>query len=535
MNSSPWRSRIVSLFGLWLSLAVGFGAEPAATAAIPFSVVPEAAPRAVPPFFLGAGTEYIYNINNENAKLNTPEEFDVLRDLGMQALRGPAGSPSNHYLWKKGHMFTSDDPEYGKYYEKEHNKGKGEGSRPIFVPELMTLAGKLNVPYIFAVNVVSQTPAEIAELVTEMKKHTKQPIFLEMGNELFEPGEGVTAFPTCEDYVRKVREINRAVKAVDPAAQTGVVCPSYPFPEKSLIKSALREQKGTGNLPIDRYLEWDDILAANSDAFDAVILHPYVFFRPENMTPESLMAYMFAWNEMGEQVLTADYANTFPDKTIWITEFNVLTWSVFNEKNPERKSRYQLMKSPGAAIVNMETVLRFLDAGNVSMTFLHTFKDGQGFGIVQPGPNGFDKLPNYYVYEEMGRLFSAYPQYFRLQASNAPSSTLLLSFPHITQGPEQGFVDIAAVGAWGFGTEQGISQALFLNRTPYPQTVSFPGAKLRQLWQYGGREPFPDFLRNSRNWTHLPATVPAPDQTQGQWAETVTLAPYTMTTVELGK
>jgi len=499
-----------------------------------FKLEKELAPKKTPEYFLGAGTEFIYSINGKKSVLNTPERLAILKELKIQTLRGPAGTISNWYLWKKGYLFTPAEPDYAKYYSKEYNKGKGAGERPVMLPELYEEAGKLDVPYVFNVNVETQSPEDIADLVKEIKKLSKKPIFLEMGNELFEPGD-CKAFPSCREYVAKVRACNKAVKAVDPAVKIGVVCPSYPFSEEKMISSALRKLANTNNKPIDRYLEWDDILAANQDAFDAVILHPYIFFRVENATPESIMAFMAAWNAAGEEVLRNDYAKMFPTKKIWITEFNVLCWRVFGEKNPELHNRIQLMKSPGSAITNMETLLRFISAGNVSMSHMHTFADGQGFGIVQAGPNGLVKLPNYYVYEAMSKLLAENPYFYRISSSGAPSSDFLLSYIHVTQGPEEGLVQYQNVGAWGFGTEKELRKIVFQNRTPYEQKVGLNDKKLRTIWNYGGRDPFPNFLRNTTHWTNPPVEkmILKPNQTKGNIEAELTLPPYSMTIADV--
>ena len=218
-----------------------------------------------------------------------------------------------------------------------------------------------------------------------------------------------------------------------------------------------------------------------------------------------------------------------------MTEFNVLCWRVFGEKKPELQNRIQLMKSPGAAIANMETLLRFISAGNVSMSHLHTFADGQGFGIVQAGPNGLVKLPNYYVYEAMGKLLAEYPYFYRMDAPKAPSSDFLLSFTHVSQGPEEGLVQYQNVGAWGFGTEKELRQVVFQNRTPYEQRVELNGQKTADRLELRRPRPFPNFLRNTAHWTHPPveATIPKPNRTLGSIEAELTLPPYSMTIADV--
>ena len=527
-----------------LGLAIGASAAAAGMAAdtpISFAVEKSFTPTKIPDYFFGAGREQL-NINKpkENQEF-IDERIQIMKDLKLRCLRGPCGTEANFYLWKKGHYFTSDDPDYSKYFDKkdsEGNRAKGPGSRPLTLKELYEEAVALDVPYVFDVNVISQSPEDVADLVVEIKKLNARPIFLEMGNELFEPGDNKT-FPLCKDYIGKVRAIRQAVNAVEPSVKIGVVCPAYPFSREKLIRSGLRALANTNNKPIDRYLEWDQVLAANQDAFDAVILHPYVFFRPENATQDSLMAFMFAWNTAGEEVIRKDYAKLFPSKKIWITEFNVLTWAQFSEKDKALKNHIQMMKSPGAAVINMESILGFLNAGNVDIATIHTFVDGQGFGVIErswgnkeKGRN-YDKLPNYYVFEALGKLFASDPYYYRMTSNGSPTTDILMSYKHVDQGPELAMVKFNDFAAWGFGDAKGVRQVVILNRTMTSGKVGLAGHKLRKVWSYGGRQAIPEFLNYSREWTAPPAVNPEPDRTAGAVADQLELAPYSMTIAEI--
>ncbi|PAW75797.1 MAG: hypothetical protein B9S32_17205 [Verrucomicrobia bacterium Tous-C9LFEB] len=526
------KPKILAIALIGVSVFTAHGASPV----VSFTVDPTFVPTKIPPYFFGVGREQL----NMNVPRENPEQMEsrvkILKDLKFKVLRGPSGTPSNFFLWKKGYFFTSAEPDYEKYYEKNKEKvqhrANGVGSRPVLLPELYEESIALGVPYVFNVNVVSQTAEDIADMVKEIKKISSKPIFLEMGNELFEPSEE-KVFPLCKNYVEKVRAIKKAVNAVDPTVKIGVVCPSYPFSRKRLLKSGLRSIAKLGNRPIDRYLEWDEVLAANQDAFDAVILHPYVFFSLENARPESLMAYMFAWNAAGEEVIREDFVKLFPGKKIWMTEFNVLTWDLFNEKDKSFKNRIQTMKTPGTAIVNMETLLTFIDAGNVDIATLHTFVDGQGFGIISRAGKDYDQLPNYHVFAALGNLIDKYPFYYRLANSGGTTTEMWMSYKHVEQGPELALIKFENVGAWGFGDAKGLRQVILLNRTTETATVELSNKKFKKLWTYGGRQVMPEFLNYSREWTAPPQVNPVPDVTVGVDSTRIELPPYSVTIAEL--
>jgi hypothetical protein len=492
-------------------------------------------PVKIPEYFLGVHHPVLFSINKNNKPIFDAEQEKMLRDINITALRGPGGTIGNNYLWRQGYLFTSKSKNHDVFFEKSRAsiENRGSGNRPIYLRDIYNAPNTLGIPYIFAVNFMTQSPEEIKTQVQAMRKLTKQPIMLELGNELYEPNY-IRAFPTCKDYIAKVRATAKLIKQVDPGIMIGVVCPAHPVPEKQYIRSALRELARQNNGPVKRYVNWADELSKNNDAFDAVIIHPYVRVTSKNFTKDTLMQYMYAWAQSSENVLKTDYSKLFPGKQIWITEFGILPWIMLREKELKMKNRLQFCKTPGTAIINMENVLRYIDAGNVTTTALHTFIDGQCFGLAQPWGKKYVKLPNYYVYKELGSLLKHNPYYYRINIDSGGKTNYKLKFRHVKQGPEEANVTYNNIGAWGLGTKNALQKVVFANRTAAPLKVSLKGIQLRTEWIYGGKDPLPEFLKYSRKWTAPPAVCPVPQTLEGnKFASVIELPPYSMTVAKV--
>lgn len=503
------------------ALAAALATAAQDTAVVEFSSAKNTAPSKAPEYFLGFG----HALQLDNPKTEPPETFaarvELLRGIKAAIQRGPSGTEGNFFLWREGHLNK----------DAAAHADKGPDASPVTPQYIYREAVALDIPYVFNTNVSSQSPQDIADLVKEIKKISAKTIFLEMGNELFEPGCSKT-FPACGDYIAKVRAVRAAVHAVDPTVKIGVVCPAYAFSESRYLSSGLRALAKTGHQAIRRYLDWDKTLAANQDAFDAVILHPYIFFSVENVTQDSLMAYMFAKSAAQNERLLVDDTTRFPGKKIWVTEFGPLCWRQFGEPDKKLRDRIQMMKTPGMALVNMETYLNFLAAGNVELTTI-SFVDGQGLGAVSPAANGYAKLPNYYILEELSQLLATSPFIHRLETANCPSTEMIVSFPHVSPGSESALIKFPNFGAWGFGDAKTLRQVALINRTPHPGKAGLAGKKLKRTWRYGGRQALPEFLNYSRDWTLPPAVNPEPDRTAGDVAAQLDLPPYSMTIAEV--
>ena len=507
--------------------------------------------RRIPSEFLGVHQPVL-----GSALKMSPTEFSAYQKeivrlvdkIGFTLLRGPGGNVASYYMWRYGGLLTAERPEYQRRYgdspenmppklrrKLAHVLKNRDTQSNVYLEDIYVIADDADVPMSFVVNISTQSVDDILAMVRKIKELASGRIRLEMGNELFEPPYKVD-FSSAQEYVAAVRPVYRAVKELDSSIQIGVVIPPENA-DKFIVKSTIQEIYETGeNEGINRYMQWTEILADNSDCFDAVIVHPYL--NPpvplQERDSEEIMRTLFAHSANVSKALRADLADTFPGKSVWLTEYGILTWEMFRTKEPGKKARLQLMKAPGAAVVHADMLLRFLHCPNVTVTAKHNLIDGQGFGLVQPaGKNGsYAKLPNYYVYEKIGELFRESPYLHAVQLEKQRSASIRVKWNHISEGPEILRVPVNDIGAYGFGGSDEVDYLVLINRTKDAARVGLRDRRLKKEWEYGG-EPFPNFLNNQRHWLAVPSELPTPRTVDQSYRDNVRILPFSMTVLRV--
>ncbi|WP_372772749.1 T9SS type A sorting domain-containing protein [Mangrovibacterium sp.] len=126
---------------------------------------------------------------------------------------------------------------------------------------------------------------------------------IEMGNENFYPSQRSSIIPNTSDYIARAKSIYNALKALDPALKLSV-----PLERKSVPAN-------TG---------WNTDLTKTTDYFDAVSVHTYVGYDPDDNS-NSNEAYGVALTAREHLRKTIDdYSKVVaPDKPIWLTEWGV--------------------------------------------------------------------------------------------------------------------------------------------------------------------------------------------------------------------
>lgn len=89
--------------------------------------------RPIPPSILGFGQEYICRIFYGGLGKDFKSEVDInvlppMREIGVQSLRGPGGTPGNFYLWRTGYLYSSDEHEdAGRLHALDPKQKVGSG------------------------------------------------------------------------------------------------------------------------------------------------------------------------------------------------------------------------------------------------------------------------------------------------------------------------------------------------------------------------------------------------------------------------
>ncbi|MBO5008560.1 MAG: hypothetical protein J6D26_06975 [Clostridia bacterium] len=428
-----------------------------------------------------------------------PKDAQLFKSMGIGLLRGPEGGPANNYRWRTGDLST---------------RPLANGYPGFFIEDAYKIPEEIDVPYSFAVNVYEQTVEDIIDQVNEIKNHTTQPIYLEMGNEVYDTfGNGV--FPEIGDYVAKCRDIYKAVKALDPDIKIGIV----------ITVDWLADRLYS----VPYIADWNDVIAANPDCYDAVIPHYYASMDDmSGFTEEEFSRALTAYNaELYKEM--QNHAEMFPGKEIWATEYGMLYSDFHSQTRVSEMNRLQLYKTPATATYNAELLLNMVKSGNVTLSAFHTVIGDGGLSAVQRSDDGHNYLPNYYTLTKVGELINDYGYYYHIDALQVDTETV--SAEHICPGTTQ---NIEYGGAWGFGDAEGVRKAVVFNRSAEPMRVMISGYELSREWSYGGKNHFGNYLKSTEYCNAFPE-VELPWTGSEDYALCVTLEPYTMAVFDLRK
>lgn len=206
----------------------------------------------------------------EGAKGQWNYYLPYISELGPTVLRYPSGLGANNFHWKPGVGPISERPPYSDTYPQVF--GTDEflqyceelGAESIMVVNVSTTGKRVGtvqdaadwVEYCNAPDDGSNPGGGIDWAAVRAANGHKEPYhvkYWELGNEEIYPGR--------EDYGRRVRAYSEAMKAIDPAVKTGVIC------------------SGGGIDPISQTEDWLDyqgfMLENAGDSFDFWIQHTH--------------------------------------------------------------------------------------------------------------------------------------------------------------------------------------------------------------------------------------------------------------------
>lgn len=491
-------------------------------------------PLRIPKTFFGVHDSRLFGVGRNKDHVE-PGITELIKDIGFEILRGPDGTGSNYYLWREGRPLNSKDARYEKSYGPRpvgmlERINLQPGFPPLTLADIFKPAAELGLPYVFALNVSSQSVEEIAEQVREMRKLTKFPLRVELGNELYAVLNDI-AFPKVSDYIAKSRMISEVLRKIDPTIQIGIVGVGADLEGRILGAAAHRATDPSVDMETTqkgRVMAWNKALRENADIYDAVTIHisPPINGPLDTFTADSLMQYLFAFNQSSAEKLLAQAAS-FPGKELWITEWGFLPMAMLEEDGPKR-DRAQFLKTPGMAVARADRLLSMAQIPGVTVTAYHDLLGGNGFGIVQKdSKGGFVQLPTFHVFKALGALFRSSPMIYTLSCAQVPVENVPVRYTVDT-------IAMPLVSAYAFGNGQTATHAVFINRSASPRTARLRDASLKTDWIYGGGDPLPDFQNYPGKFTDPPRVNPPPQEPKtGDFVPEITLPPYSMTICSL--
>ncbi len=229
----------------------------------------------------------------------------------------------------------------------------------IVFDDFMALCERLAITPVVVVNLWTGNPEESAGWVQYAKEQGYDVKYWELGNEYY-LSQYREKYPSASAYLREAKAHAAAMKAVDPSLKVSV--PASPIGFHQAGWTAKADQR-----------HWDAVLAAESDFFDAYTVHVYAYKAVRKKSPEEMRGYLMGWITESVPQGFAYYQKLFPEKEMWITE-----WNIANPFN--RVANTQLH-----ALYAGDFFLKLLSVPQVKHANFHVLAGpGKGFPVFSP-------------------------------------------------------------------------------------------------------------------------------------------------------
>ncbi len=352
------------------------------------------------------------------------EDFVALtKVLQPQTLRFPGGTVGNFYHWKtegfiRDEMETTLSPQLNKRNRGNFVRLQKRRNGIISFDDFMRLCQGLDIAPIVMVNLWTGSPEESAEWVRYAKNKGYNVKYWELGNEHYLP-HYANKFPTAKIYMREARQHALAMKAVDPNIKVSVCASPVAFHKEGfLIRTPQRKwDEGLANLNTPSASSW----------YDAFSVHVYAYKATRNVDIEQMRGYLFGWIHHDFDQAMEYYQTLFPDKEMWITE-----WNIANPANRVANTQLHAMYAGNF-------FLKILNTPKITHANFHVITGpGKGFPVFsritpvsersfwkydgEPESDYGDTIRRtvYYTFQLIGAAFSQADTQFTVHNANVP-------------------------------------------------------------------------------------------------------------------
>ena len=293
------------------------------------------------------------------------DDFVTLtKTLAPKTLRFPGGTVGNFYHWEhegflESEMDSTLNPKLNKRNKDNYVKLQRRRNGKIAFDDFMQLCDTLHITPVVVVNLWTGSPEESAGWVRYAKNKGYQVTHWELGNEYYLP-HYLNKYRTVDAYIAEAKKHATAMKAVNPDIKVSVCATPLGFHKEGwLVK---RQQR-----------KWDEGLAADSSFYDAYTVHAYAYKAVQKKQIEEMRRYLMGWIHFGVEEAHDYYRKLFPNKEMWITE-----WNIANPAN--RVANTQLH-----AMYVGDFFLKMLTMPNVTQANFHVITGpGKGFPVFSP-------------------------------------------------------------------------------------------------------------------------------------------------------
>ena len=293
-----------------------------------------------------------------------PDFVELTKALAPKTLRFPGGTVGNFYHWEPGGFFENEmastlNPRLNQRNKGNYVKLQKRRNGKILFDDFMQLCNALNITPVVVVNLWTGSPEESAAWVSYAKDKGYEIKHWELGNEYYLP-HYLNKYPTVETYITEAKKHATAMKAVNPNIKVSVCATPIAFHKEGwLIKKQQRN--------------WDKGLAVDTSFYDAYTVHVYAYKAIRKKEIEEMRGYLMGWIHFAVPDALPYYEKLFPDKEMWITE-----WNIANPAN--RVANTQLH-----AMYVGDFFLKMLAMPNVTQANFHVITGpGKGFPVFSP-------------------------------------------------------------------------------------------------------------------------------------------------------
>jgi hypothetical protein len=269
-------------------------------------------------FGFGTNTTFIFHDVNDSFFVNK------VLEIAPKILRFPGGLGNFYHIDKTGYGLQLEEVEkyhYGKMPKRVKGLNriiKNKGDKANYIDYCIILANKINAKVIIDANILTADSTETIRIISKFLNHNIEVVGVELGSEL--SNMSYMHLIDGAEYLQLAQEQAAIIKRVYPKIKIGVVA----APNN-------RNQK--------RHQQWNHILAKET-FFDAIIVHTYAKVTKGKDQYGKMISEVTegqgkqeAFDLYKKRVLyffsdsynkeIANYNQVFPNKEIWITEWNL--------------------------------------------------------------------------------------------------------------------------------------------------------------------------------------------------------------------
>ncbi len=299
-----------------------------------------------------------------------PEIRDVLKRVGVSALRFPGGTVANWYDFENDSFLVPQDllrtPSAHLKTVMKYRQGL------VFdYPGYRDLVKSENWISVQTFNLLQDSPDKSVRRLKKLYADGVRPVWIELGNENDDPTQQSDTISNVYSYIEKCRIMASSLKGFDPSIQLAV---NTPFLDG----------------------EWSHALSKES-FYDGVVTHPYLFMGFQGQGLDWSKCVTLLTSDLTVKNLLAPARDVFSGKPIILSEWGIIT----------------PMNLVGTPIAAFSTALAFFpildgfESGFVDLACLHiAFGNFMGLAYTSgPGKDDLRLRPYAAVFELITRAF----------------------------------------------------------------------------------------------------------------------------------